>query len=192
MTIRLALLVALLPFLVSGARAASGEVAGLPDINNLRVYDDTFASSGQPTGEQLEALRDAGFGRVVYLAFSNSGDAPLADEDVLVKGLGMGYLHVPVDWSAPQLEEFETFAAYMQQRPEVPTLLHCVVNARASAFSFLYRVIHGGVPVARAKADMNTVWQPNAVWRDFIFQVLEHHDMSAACDGCDWTPSDIP
>lgn len=188
MTIRM--LTALL--LVQAAGAASGADTGLPDINNLRVYDEHFASSGQPTGEQLEALRDAGFGRVVYLAFSNSGDAALADEDVIVKGLGMGYLHIPVDWAAPRPEEFETFAAYMQQQPDVPTLLHCVVNARASAFSFLYRVIHDGVPVARAKADMNTVWQPNAVWRDFIFAVLDRHGMSADCDGCDWTPSDIP
>ncbi len=26
--------------------------------------------------------------------------------------------------------------------------------------------------MAEAKADMNSVWQPNAVWRDFILEVL--------------------
>jgi len=44
------------------------------------------------------------------------------------------------------------------------------------------------VPVADAKADMNTVWQPNAVWRDFIFEVLEQNGKTADCPGCDWTP----
>ncbi len=35
---------------------------------------------------------------------------------------------------------------------------------------------------------MNTVWQPNAVWRDFIFEVLAQNGLSPECEGCDWTP----
>jgi hypothetical protein len=49
-------------------------------------------------------------------------------------------------------------------------------------------VIYEDVPVEQAKADMNTVWQPNAVWRDFIFAVLAEHGKSAECANCDWTP----
>lgn len=174
--------------IVLGSGAAQG-AAPLSGILNYRAYSDTFASAGQPLREQFQLLRDAGFERVVYLAFSNSGDGmALADEDVVVKELGMSYLHIPVDFAAPQPAEFETFAAYMQQDPEARTLLHCVVNARATAFSFLYRVIYQDVPVAVAKADMNTVWQPDATWRDFIFAVLAQHGRSPDCDGCDWTP----
>ena len=62
------------------------------------------------------------------------------------------------------------------------------MNARATAFSFLYRVIYADVPLAQAKADMNTVWQPNEVWRDFIFTVLAENDISPDCEDCDWTP----
>ncbi|MBK81419.1 MAG: phosphatase [Gammaproteobacteria bacterium] len=163
----------------------------LAEVVNFRQYDPLFASAGQPTREQFGALRDAGFDRVVYLAFSNSRNA-LPDEDVVVKGLGMDYLHVPVDWEQPRHEEFETFAAYMRQSPASKTLLHCVVNARATAFSFLYRVIYQDVPVAQAKADMNTVWQPTETWRDFIFEVLARHGRSPDCDGCDWTPMPEP
>lgn len=159
----------------------------LADVVNYRQYDPLFASAGQPTREQFQTIRNAGFDRVVYLAFSNSRNA-LADEDVVVKELGMDYLHVPVDWEQPRAEEFETFAAYMRQSPQAKTLLHCVVNARATAFSFLYRVIYQGVPVAQAKADMNTVWQPTETWRDFIFEVLARHGRSPDCEGCDWTP----
>lgn len=181
--------IALTLFSACASWAADDDPTG---ILNFRAYSDTFASSGQPSQEQLRRLSDAGYSRVVYLAFSNSGDGKaLADEDVIVTGLGMEYLHIPVVWDDPRPEQFETFAAYMRQAPQAHTLLHCMVNARASAFSFLYRVIYQGVPVAQAKADMNTVWQPNATWRDFIFAVLERHGIPAGCDGCDWTPSDV-
>lgn len=159
----------------------------LADISNFRQYSDAFASAGQPTREQFQALRDQGFQRVVYLAFSNNPTA-IADEDLVVKGLGMEYMHIPVDFNRPLPADFYAFADSMRRDQNKKTLLHCQVNFRATAFSFLYRVIYEQVPLAVAKADMNTVWQPNEVWRDFIFTVLEQNGISPACDGCDWTP----
>jgi len=160
----------------------------LQDVLNYREYSPTFASAGQPTAAQFEVLRNAGYERIVYIAFT-SNDNAVPNADRIVKGLGMDYLHIPVDWDNPLPRDFRTFADYMQRSPGSRTLLHCQVNARATAFSFLYRVIHNGVSVAQAKADMNTVWQPNATWRDFIFTVLEQEGIDPRCEGCDWTPS---
>lgn len=157
----------------------------LQEISNFRQYSDTFASAGQPSAEQFSAVRDAGFERVIYLAFTNNV-VPNADQ--LVKGLGMDYVHIPVDWARPTALDFYTFADAMRRDPTRKTLLHCQVNARATAFSFLYRVIHEDVPIAQAKADMNTVWQPNETWRDFIFTILAENNIDAQCEGCDWTP----
>ncbi|HBX36765.1 MAG TPA: phosphatase [Pseudohongiella sp.] len=162
----------------------------LSDVLNLREYSDTFASAGQPTAEQFEAIRDAGYERVIYIAFTTNDNA-LANADQVVKGLGMDYLHIPVDWNNPTKRDFYAFADAMQRNPEQKTLLHCQVNARATAFSFMYRVVYEGVPVAEAKADMNSVWQPNETWRDLIFDVLADHDISPECEGCDWTPSQV-
>ena len=163
--------------------------AQLAEITNFREYSDRFASAGQPTESQLGEVQAAGFDRVIYIAFSNNGNA-LPNEDEIVRGLGMDYVHIPVVWASPTASDFETFAAIMRQSPDKKTLLHCQVNFRASAFSFLYRVIYEGVPVAEAKADMNAVWQPNETWRDFIFAVLETHGVSPDCPECDWSPSD--
>ncbi|MAY56456.1 protein tyrosine phosphatase family protein [Pseudohongiella sp. SYSU M77423] len=162
----------------------------LSDVLNLREYSDTFASAGQPTAEQFEAIRDAGYERVIYIAFTTNDNA-LANADQVVKGLGMDYLHIPVDWNNPTKRDFYAFADAMQRNPEQKTLLHCQVNARATAFSFMYRVVYEDVPVAEAKADMNTVWQPNETWRDLIFEVLADHGISPDCEGCDWTPSQV-
>ena len=177
-----------LPLLLAAGAAASS-AADLSEISNYREYSPTFASSGQPTKEQLGLLRDAGYERIVYIAFTGSGHA-FADEDEIVKELGMDYVQVPVIWDEPTRGDFYNFAGVMQARPERKTLLHCQVNYRASAFSFLYRVIYEGVPVAEAKADMNSVWQPNETWRELIFSVLADNDISPHCDGCDWETGD--
>jgi protein tyrosine phosphatase (PTP) superfamily phosphohydrolase (DUF442 family) len=165
--------------------ASAGSAQELADISNYREYSTTFASAGQPTAEQLKLVSDAGFERVVYIAFSTDGNA-IANEDKIVKDLGMDYVHVPVVWNNPTADDFGAFASVMQTAPEQKTLLHCQVNFRASAFAFLYRVIFEDVPVAEAKADMNSVWQPNETWRDLIFGVLEQHGISPDCEGCSW------
>lgn len=168
------------------AFAVEEPAPALAEITNFRQYSDSFASAGQPTREQFQAIRDAGFERVVYIAFTNNQNA-LPDEDQVVKGLGMEYMQVPVDFSNPLPSDFYAFADSMRRDTDKKTLLHCQVNARATAFSFLYRVIYEDVPMAEAKADMNTVWQPNEVWRDFIFEVLAQNDIDPNCAGCDWT-----
>ncbi|HUF72316.1 MAG TPA: protein tyrosine phosphatase family protein [Gammaproteobacteria bacterium] len=168
-----------------GAIPAAGLAQSLEDIVNYREYSATFASAGQPTEAQLGLARDAGFERVIYIAFSTDGNA-LANEDRIVRDLGMEYVQIPVVWIAPTITDYESFAAVMQRDPDKKTLLHCQVNARASAFSFLYRVLHENVPLAEAKADMNTVWEPNETWRELIFDVLETNGVSPECEGCDW------
>jgi len=173
--------------IVLAAVPALAVAADVADIRNYREYSPTLSSAGQPTKEQLEAVKQAGFGRVIYIAFSNSRGA-LPEEDAIVKELGMDYVQVPVTWDAPTKSDFYTFAATMQREPDRKTLLHCAANFRASAFSFLYRVLYDGVPMAEAKADMNSVWTPNDTWRQLIFDVLEENGLSPDCDGCDWEP----
>jgi protein tyrosine phosphatase (PTP) superfamily phosphohydrolase (DUF442 family) len=157
----------------------------LTGISNFREYSPDFASSGQPTREQMELLKSEGYERIIYIAFSDSGKA-FADADVLVKKLGMEYVHIPVVWDNPSAADFYAFADVMQRYPDKKSLLHCQVNYRASAFSFLYRVLYQDVPVDTAKADMNTVWKPDETWRELIFSILDENGKSALCDGCDW------
>lgn len=180
-------LLILTPLLAGSANAVEEADPALAEITNFRQYSSTFASSGQPSREQFSTIAENGFERIVYIAFTNNQNA-LPDADLVVKGLGMEYMQVPVDFNNPLPSDFYAFADSMRRNTDKKTLLHCQVNARATAFSFLYRVIYADVPVARAKADMNTVWQPNEVWRDFIFTVLAENAISPDCEDCDWTP----
>ncbi len=160
----------------------------LAEITNFRQYSATFASAGQPTREQFQAVAENGFERVVYIAFTNNPNA-LPDADLVVKGLGMEYTQIPVDFNNPRPSEYYAFADAMARNEGRKTLLHCQVNYRATAFSFLHRVLNENIPVAQAKADMNSVWQPNETWRDFIFEVLNQNGIDPNCETCDWTPA---
>ena len=162
----------------------------LSDIDNYRQYSPQFASSGQPSAEQLEDVSEAGFERVIYLAFSDNHTA-LESEDRVVKKLGMDYVHIPVDFENPSQQDFEDFAAVMNRDPGRRTLLHCQINLRASTFSFLYRVIYAGLPIARAKQDLDAIWQPDKVWYRFIVDVLKQHGMSQECAECDWAENEF-
>ena len=166
--------------LSAGSRAQS-----LDQVVNFLQYSDHFASAGQPTAEQLELIRDSGFERIIYIAFSTDRNA-LANEDKLVKDLGMEYVQIPVVWAEPTPADYESFAAVMARDVNKKTLLHCQVNMRASAFAFLYRVLEEGVPMAEAKAAMNAIWEPNDTWRQLIFDVLEANGKPTECEGCDW------
>ena len=180
----------LLTVLALSLTMSIGGAAGLDDISNYRQYSETFSSSGQPSKEQLKALSQDGFERIVYIAYTDH-DNSLENEDRLVKELGMEYLHIPVEWSEPTKSDFYLFAGALQKEPNKKTLLHCQVNFRASAFSFLYRVVYEDVPVAEAKADMNSVWQPNETWRKLIFAILSENDISPDCESCDWSAEEM-
>jgi len=180
-------LLILTPLLAGNSYAVEEVDPALAEIVNFRQYSPTFASSGQPSREQFATIAENGFERIVYIAFTNNQNA-LTDADQVIKGLGMEYMQVPVDFDNPLPADFYAFADSMQRNTDKKTLLHCQVNARATAFSFLYRVLYEDVAIAEAKEDMNTVWQPNEVWRDFVFAVMAQNNVSPDCEGCDWTP----
>lgn len=48
------------------AGPALGDDTSLIDLTNYREYSPLLSSSGQPTAEQLEVVRDAGFERVAF------------------------------------------------------------------------------------------------------------------------------
>ena len=162
----------------------------LSTIDNYREYSPQFSSSGQPSAEQLEIVSKAGFERVIYLAFSDNHTA-IESEDRVVKSNGMDYVHIPVDFDKPDLQDFEDFAALMNRDKQKRTLLHCQINLRASSFSFLYRVIYSAVPIEQAKQDLDAIWVPDEIWFNFIVDVLKQHGLSHLCDECDWAENEL-
>ena len=55
--------------------AGLASASGVEDIVNYREYSAILSSSGQPTQAQLQAVADAGYERVVFLAFSDHDES---------------------------------------------------------------------------------------------------------------------
>ena len=56
-------------------------------------------------------------------------------------------------------------------------LVHCQLNMRASAFTFLYRVIHEKTPPEEAMKALRAVWIPRDQWATFTADVLARHNV---------------
>jgi len=139
-----------------------------PDgIYNWRRLDDLVTTSGQPTEEQLAEIRALGVRHVVNLGL-HTHEKALPDEAGTVGRLGMEYIHIPVDFQNPTEHDFQQFCAIMGRLKEVPVHVHCIANARVSAFFYRYRRDVLGMDEARARAEMEAVWQPRGIWVDFV------------------------
>ena len=137
------------------------------DIFAWRRLDHKLTTSGQPTEEQLAALAALGVEHVINLAL-HTHERALPDEAASVAALGMTYTHIPVQFDAPTEEDFGRFCAVMADLGDATIHVHCIVNARVSAFLCRYRRDLLGMDEAEARRAMESIWQPGGVWAAFI------------------------
>ena len=144
----------------------------LTEIYGFRAIGDSLGTAGQPTEAQLELVRARGFEAVINLALPTSDNA-IANEGSIVTRLGMAYVHLPVDFKAPNSQDFAFFCRVMEAFDDRPVFVHCAANMRVSAFVFLYRVLCQQVPISVAEPDLHAIWRPDEVWSQFIREQLE-------------------
>ena len=137
------------------------------DIYNWRRLDGRITTSGQPTEEQLADIQALGIKHIVNLGL-HTHEKALADEAASVSRLGMTYIHLPVDFQNPTEQDFQQFCGVMERLKEVPVHVHCIANARVSAFFYRYHRDVLGMDETRARAEMEAVWQPKGVWVEFV------------------------
>lgn len=136
-------------------------------LPSVSVIDGLLCTSAQPSAEQLATLGGTGVRHVINLALPGS-DHAVADEGARLAAQGITYVNIPVLWEAPTAAQFLLFAQVLWAMRDEPVLVHCACNMRASAFVFLYRVLHEGVALEEAAATLHAVWAPEGAWRDFL------------------------
>lgn len=139
-------------------------------MRNFVSLGRNLATAGQPTEDQLLAVRDAGFEVVVNLGLLDPSYC-LADEARSAAALGMAYEHVPVDFHNPLAVDFLAFRDVMRRARGRRVFVHCAANYRASCFVALFAEIDLGWSRARADAHVERVWEPNDVWRQYLSDV---------------------
>jgi protein tyrosine phosphatase (PTP) superfamily phosphohydrolase (DUF442 family) len=159
---------------VNACAADSIHAASAEEPGNFVAVTERIHTAGQPTPAQLHGLKDQGYALVINLA-PPASSRYIADEGMLVTRAGISYLNIPVDFRNPRYQDFEMFSNMLKASASLRVLVHCQVNKRASAFTFLYRVVHEGVAPGRAWESVSAVWVPDERWADFIRMVLKRH-----------------
>ena len=169
------LILGLTVVLTSVGVSAETLAVGLMELVNYYEYSPQLLTSGQPSRDQFPAIKAADVDAIINLAPVTDPTA-LADEGEIVRALGLGYTHIPVDWENPTREDYAQFLSAMRQNAGKRVLVHCYAGSRASAFVYLYRVQEQGVPSQAARKVMIDLWDYSPgyefykmrQWRDFV------------------------
>jgi uncharacterized protein (TIGR01244 family) len=144
------------------------------EIPNWLRLTDRITTSGQPSEAGIGEIRNLGVSHVINLAL-HSHEKALADEAATVTGAGMAYVHIPVEFDQPTEEDFANFCLAMAAIADSPVHVHCIINARVSAFLYRYRRDVLGIDEPEARAAMETIWRPGGVWAVFIGDEEREH-----------------
>lgn len=161
----LVVLAALLQPSLAGAQMR-GDHSG-PVMNYHRI-DDRLVTGGHLVGDGVGNLKEQGVAVVIDLR----DDSP-RDEQTSFANAGIKWINVPVEWRDPQDADFDRFAEVMNEYKGEHVLVQCGANYRASAMTYLYRVLVDGVPEEDAADDLHAVWDPDddRTWRKYIEKV---------------------
>ena len=100
-------------------------------VKNGKMPMEGVLTGGQPTDEQLAALRDAGFATVINLRQRNERGTRREEEKVT--DLGMTYVSIPVSGKTGLNEENAAALASALEEAVRPVLLHCGSGNRVGA-----------------------------------------------------------
>jgi len=136
---------------------------------NFRRVSERLTTSGIVPVEQLEQLRDEGYGAVINLKPDIEVELG-ADEGRIVRDQGVDYVYIPVDFDAPTHADFEAFARAMDLHAERKVHVHCAANYRVTAFYGIYAVAQGRWSKDDADRFVRDVWDPDdfPAWQAFI------------------------
>lgn len=154
-------------------------VATLAEIYHFEQMTSRIGSSGQPLADQFSLIAEAGYRGVINLAMPDSDNA-IPTEGRVVSALGMAYHHIPVPFDAPDVHHLGLFCKVMRAHAGDRVWVHCVVNARVSAFLYQYLRLVEGVEEEHAKSELLKRWLPSmdSVWLDFL--ALDASDLKKA------------
>lgn len=131
------------------------------------VANENRLTSGQPTEGQLAEIHALGVRHVVNLGL-HTHEKAVPDEAACVARLGMSDVHIPVDFQHPTEQDFQQFCSVMERLQDLPVHVHCIANYCVWAFLYRYRRDVLNMDEARARAEMEAIWQPEGVWEAFV------------------------
>ncbi len=133
----------------------------IEDSLNFRRIDERTTTSGTVALDALNELKANGYEVVINL-MPDDGPYAVPGEADVVTGQGLAYHYIPVDFAAPTHEDFEAFAAAMDESQGRAVHVHCAANYRVSAFYSLWAQRTGRWTEAQADEFLAGIWGDDA------------------------------
>jgi uncharacterized protein (TIGR01244 family) len=142
------------------------------DIEKFNWVSEKTATGGQPTIEQIAALKQAGFRTIVNLRERSEYDA--AAEEAAVKENGLDYVNIPVPREAPKAEQVDAFLKLIKEaRP--PVFIHCGTANRVAAFWMIRRVLVDKWDLEDAEREAKVAGLKNESTKEFALNYIRSH-----------------
>ncbi len=132
-------------------------------------------TSGLPEPDDFAQMAQQGYGVVISLCHPEDTTRLEGDEDALVNGAGMLYIHQPIAFDALRLEDYETLRDLLRTFHDRKVWLHCTHNKRVSTLIHIFNIIDRTLSVPEARALLEAVWEPDAARQAFIDEALEKY-----------------
>jgi len=131
-------------------------------------------TSALPAVEDFMRMAEQGYEIVISLCQRVDSEI-LEDEDALVSAAGMKYIHLPVDFYAPTLEDYEVLRDILRSLQERKVWLHCTRNWRVSAWMYIYHIVERSMPYAEAEEILHRIWKPDEIWQALLDEAIEKY-----------------
>jgi protein tyrosine phosphatase (PTP) superfamily phosphohydrolase (DUF442 family) len=154
---------------VAGAVMAGPQNAQ-PIMNFLRINTD-ICTGGQPTVEQLTALKADGVKTIINLRTPMEYDP--APEIAKAKELGLRYFNIPVASAGPKDEQVVEFLKLTDDPQNRPAFIHCASANRVGAFWMIRRVLRDNWTMDAAKAEAEKIGMRSQNLVDFATQYIQ-------------------
>lgn len=139
----------------------------MDSIKNFIQLTETFGTAGQPTADQFNNIKNAGYQHVINLALPNHPNA-ITNEGAIVTELGMNYMHIPVKFDAPSKEQVRLFCQILSTLKNEKVFIHCILNFRVSAFMYHYLSKIEQYNESDSRSPMFAHWEPDPVWEELL------------------------
>jgi protein tyrosine phosphatase (PTP) superfamily phosphohydrolase (DUF442 family) len=142
---------------------------GLDGSFNFHRVNANITTSGVVGDELLRQLGSEGYDAVINL-LPDSSEHAVSDEADIVVGQGLTYVHIPVDFEAPEHSDLEAFSTAMDELEGKTVHIHCAANYRVTAFYGLHAVAKGDQSATDADELAGHFWSPAdyPAWATFI------------------------
>lgn len=146
-----------------------------PGITNYTKVDAVVACGGATETSALEGLKNDGFKAVINLRQASEPGANIPENSARAKALGLNYLHIPFNATAPEQKSVDDFLAAVADRANQPVYVHCGSANRVGAVWLVKRVLQDGWTIEKATEEAKLIGLRSAPLEKFALEYIATH-----------------